>query len=309
MSQNTLTPSRMTPPPAAPVTLTSYGSVEQMYKLAVTLSESDIIPLRYQGKPGNVLIALDVASRMGMNPLMVMQNIYVVHGSPGISGQFAIALLNRSSKYRRIEFQLLDPNKGWEAGMRVVGHRKDDPNDKFPDIGTAVTPEMVKGEKWDADKFDKQGNRILSKWKTLGEQMMRYRAASLFTRVYCPELMMGMLTADELEDIHAQEQAMRNVTPAPALFGEQQEAAPQQQAPQAELPQPVEKTATTFTPNFARKAQEVDGVLVESKGSAPANFSENVPPAAPETREKVSLFSEGELDDGTPEFGKAYPRD
>ncbi len=295
----------MTPPPAAPVTLTSFGSVEQMYKLAMTLAESDIIPLRYQGKPGNVIIALDVASRMGMNPLMVMQNIYVVHGSPGISGQFALALLYRSSKYRRIEFQLLDPKKGWEAGMRVVGHRKDDPEDKFPDIGTAVTPEMIKGEKWDADKYDKKGNLIISKWKTLGEQMMRYRAASLFARVYCPELLMGMLTDDELEDAHAQEQAMRNVTPAPALFGEPQA----EQAPQAGLPQLSGNPVPTFTPNFARKTQGVDGVLVESKGSAPANFSENLPPAAPETREKVSLFSEGELDDGTPEFGKAYPRD
>lgn len=161
---------------------------DQMLQLSERLAESTIIPAHFQKKPANILIALDMAQRMGFNPLLVMQNLYVVHGTPAWSGKFAIAMLNRSPKYKRIEYQFINGRDATD-GMRVIGHRADDPEDKFPDVGTSITPEMVKKEGWGA------------KWQSMPEQMYRYRAAAFFVRVFCPELLMGLLFKDEAEDI------------------------------------------------------------------------------------------------------------
>lgn len=188
MSTAFLTPGRQTPPPAQQVTLTSYGSLEQMFKVADYLSKSPIVPATFQGQPGSVLIALNLASSLRLDPFMVMQNIYVVHGRPALSGQFMIALLNKSEKYARIEYVKT------AAGMKVVGHRHDGGTDE----GTEITRQMVDAEGWGKN----------SKWQTMPEQMLRYRAAAFFARAYCPEELMGMGTVEEVEDV-----AMRDVTP------------------------------------------------------------------------------------------------
>ncbi|MCD8071171.1 MAG: hypothetical protein LUE08_07305 [Akkermansiaceae bacterium] len=204
-----LTPSRQTPPPANQITLTSYGSLEQMFKVAQYLSDSPLVPDTFKA-PGSVLIALNLASRLSLDPFMVMQQIYIVHGRPGMSGQFAIALLSRSPKYRRIEYQYLN-GTDCTAGMRVIGHRVDDPEDSHPDVGTAITPEMCRSEGWDKNP----------KWRSMPEQMYRYRAASFFARAFCPEELMGLQTAEELEDAErsmrtARTREITHEAPAPA---------------------------------------------------------------------------------------------
>jgi hypothetical protein len=51
---------------------------------------------------------------------------------------------------------------------------------------------MAKAEGW----YAKNG----SKWQTMPEQMLRYRAASFFVRAYAPELSLGLATREEIED-------------------------------------------------------------------------------------------------------------
>ncbi|EJX00150.1 hypothetical protein EVA_11744, partial [gut metagenome] len=55
--------------------------------------------------------------------------------------------------------------------------------------GTAVTIQMAIDEGW----YTKNG----SKWRTMPEQMLRYRAASFWCSTYAPELSMGMRTVEE----------------------------------------------------------------------------------------------------------------
>lgn len=199
MSAAFLSPGRQAAPPAQPVTLTSYGTFEQMLQVSDMLSRSPLVPKAFRGQPGSVMLALNMSQRLMLDPFMVMQNIYDVNGRPALSGQFAIALLNRSRKYRRIEYRYVN-GKDYSGGMQVVGHRADDPEDKCPDVGTAVTPAMVQAEAW--------GN----KWRTMPEQMYRYRAAAFFARAFCPEELMGMSTLEELEDEPGGNPGMRNVS-------------------------------------------------------------------------------------------------
>lgn len=181
--------------------LTAFRDLEQMFRVSDYLAKSSIVPKAFTGQPGSVMIALNMAQRLRMDPFMVMQNIVVVNGNAGMSGKFAIALLNRSPKYARIEYRFCN-GKDYSGGMQVIGHRTDDPDDRAPDVGTAVTPQMVEAEGWGRNP----------KWRSMPEQMYRYRAASFFARAFVPEELMGMQTAEELEDVAQAGGGMRDVT-------------------------------------------------------------------------------------------------
>ena len=171
-------------------------------KAAKVLAQSDLVPEgTYKGKPANCLIALDMANRMGMSPLNVMQNLYIVKGKPGWSGQFCIAATNASGKFTPLEFvQLLNDDgttKGYYAQATNIVTGK-------ICTGAPVTWDMVKSEGW----FDKPG----SKWKTMPDQMFRYRAAAFFVRTFCPEVLNGLQTVEELKDVRGYDEPSTKTT-------------------------------------------------------------------------------------------------
>lgn len=154
-------------------------------KMAAALSQSTIVPRDYQNNPGNCLIALDMASRMGTSPMMVMQNLYIVNGRPAWSSQYIIATINASHKYKtelQFDFKGEGDNHSCTAWVEDHnGHRVEGPE---------ITIRMAKDEGW----YGKNG----SKWKTMPEVMLRYRAASFFGRMNCPDMMMGIYTSEEV---------------------------------------------------------------------------------------------------------------
>jgi hypothetical protein len=68
----------------------------------------------------------------------------------------------------------------------------------------------IDGQKFESPKIDIQMaiaegwmNKTGSKWKTMPDLMLRYRAAAFFGRLYCPELLMGMQSEDEIIDVYS----------------------------------------------------------------------------------------------------------
>lgn len=167
--------------------LTAFQNLPQLLEVADKLASSTIVPQAYQKQPGNVLIALNTAQRLQVDPLMVMQNLYVVYGNPSWSGQFALALLRNSSRYSRLEYVNLN-GTDWRGGLKMRGYRWDGSVEEGPEI----TPELVSKAGWDK----KNGN----KWTEMPEQMFRYRAASWFAKSCCPEVLLGLPTVDEVRD-------------------------------------------------------------------------------------------------------------
>ena len=166
----------------------------QAFNCATYLSKSALVPETYQGKPENALIAVDLANRSGMSPLTVMQNLYVVKGKPAWSGQFAIALVNASRRFARPLKPIFfgEPNTmSWGCYMTTV--------DLLGNVvdGTKVTMQMAKDEGW----IDKSG----SKWKTMPEQMLMYRAGAFFARVHCPDVLYGIQMVEEVKDVNGYE--------------------------------------------------------------------------------------------------------
>ena len=185
---------------AAQFALTPIGQqvkqFEVQQRMAQMYSTSTIVPDTYRGNLGNCVIALDMAMRMNANPLMVMQNLYVVHGNPAFSSKFLIATINASGRYSPLRYEFRGKEGTDSYACRCLAYESFDKDHKEPLYGDWVSIDMAKKEGWDK----KSG----SKWNTMPNQMLRYRAAAFWQRVYCPEISMGLMTSEEYEDIDDQ---------------------------------------------------------------------------------------------------------
>ena len=168
----------------------SKNSLELALKAANILSKSTLVPKEYQNNLPNCTIALNMASRMGADPLMVMQNLYIVYGRPGWSSQFLISTFNTSGRFSALRYEWIGTPGKDDYGCKAWAIEKAT-GEKL--VGSEVTIDISKKEGW----YDKNG----SKWQTMPQQMLMYRAASWFIRAYAPELAMGMQTAEELHDV------------------------------------------------------------------------------------------------------------
>ena len=160
-------------------------SFRESYKLASVFAKSSLVPQQYQGKTEDCAIAVDMAERMGVTPLMVMQNLYVVKGKPSWSGQACMSFIK--AKYGDA-MPVYTGERGTDSRGCYVRVRT--PDGEIIE-GTEVTIAMAKAEGW-------MNN---SKWKNMPEQMLAYRAAAFFARVYCPEILMGVQVEGEVEDM------------------------------------------------------------------------------------------------------------
>ena len=163
-------------------------------RAAEMLASSSMVPAAYQNNPGSCFIAINTALRLRMDPLMVMQNLYVVHGTPSWSGKFAIALIQTCGKFNGIKFEERRDGERL-VGMRLVATKKETGEEVR---GVWVTEEVADKEGW----LKKNG----SKWVSIPELMYRYRAAAFFARTECPEVLNGLSVEGEAEDMAGKSQ-------------------------------------------------------------------------------------------------------
>ncbi len=170
----------------------------------------------------NCMIAVEVSTRIGASPLMVMQNMAVIYGRPSWSSKFLIATVNSCGRFEPLQFRFTD--KGalgivdytdyvWNQQKRCKEPVKKQFDGKniheiecvayttkrgATDIleSAPVSVRLAIQEGW----YTKNG----SKWQTMTRQMLMYRAASMWTNAYAPELSMGMRTVEEQQDVYTE---------------------------------------------------------------------------------------------------------
>jgi hypothetical protein len=157
-------------------------------RMATALSASTVVPKEYQGNVANCLVALELAHRVGVSPLMVMQNTDIIHGRPSWKSTFIIAAVNGCGLYAPLRFEFSGTGDEWGC-VAVTTDLRSGEVVRGPRISIA----MSKAEGW----FGKSG----SKWKTMPELMLQYRSAAFFGRLYIPHILQGMHSTDEYEDI------------------------------------------------------------------------------------------------------------
>lgn len=159
----------------------------QLLRAAQMLSQTSIIPQSYQGKPQDCFVAIEMANRMGVSPMVVMQNMYVVKGKPSWAGQACTMLINSCGKFKDVKHIYTGEKGKPNRGCYVTATRISDGSQVD---GVEVTMQMAQAEGWTSN----------SKWRNMPELMLAYRASAFFARVYCPEAMMGVQTAEEVYD-------------------------------------------------------------------------------------------------------------
>ena len=162
---------------------------------AKILAAAKNIPLRYQNDPASCFVAYEMALRMDIPVEMVMQNLYVVQGNPAWSGQSCISLINGTRLFAPLDFVYTGTKGHSDYGCYIQTTRR---SDGKVITGTVVDMAMAKAEGW----LDKKG----SKWLTMPEQMLAYRAAAFFARIHCPHALMGLQTVEEVHDIKGYEE-------------------------------------------------------------------------------------------------------
>lgn len=233
---------RATPaPPPADISSGVFSGIaafEAAQRMAQALCTSTMVPSDYRGQQGlsNSLIALEIAARMGLSPLVVMQNMTPIHGKPSWSSSFLIATVNASGRF---------------TPLRFVFDDKDNPSSCYAVARDKATGEVLEGQMISIEMAKREGwwsrpdryGKETSKWQSMTGQMLRYRAAAFWVKVYCPEISLGLMTQEEVGDVQAVEvaamepHATTSALPAPAI------------------PVPLERTVQTSTPGAAAATQ------------------------------------------------------
>lgn len=167
----------------------SKDAFELGQRMANVFATSSLVPKQYQGNVGNCLIALNMAHRMKSDPLMVMQNLVLVHNVPTFEAKFAIACFNATGKYTAIKYKTVGEVGKDNYGMQAYAIEK--ATGELVE-GPVITIAMAKAEGW----YNQN-----PKWKNIPDLMLRYRAASWFIRTTDPGVMMGFQTREEVEDV------------------------------------------------------------------------------------------------------------
>lgn len=162
-------------------------SLDKLMEMSKMLSKSTIVPISYQNREENVFIALDLANRMGISPMTVMQNLFLINGKPSFSGSFTSALIKSSPLFSEVKLMWVgEEGKGsYGAYVRAIDNR---------------TGEEIKGVTVTLNMASQEGWMKNPKWKSMPELMLSYRAYSFFGRVHGSELLNGIYGTSEVED-------------------------------------------------------------------------------------------------------------
>lgn len=191
---------------------------ETYQRIAKPLSESNFVPAAYKGNIGDCVIAVEIACRLQILPLTVMQNLCVVKGNPTWKAKFLIGCVNTCGRYTTLDYRFTIEGKVGEVSYKTWEKGPDGKNREVlkpfdhPEldnvvcvayatekstgrelISPPVSIRMAVGEGW----YTKDG----SKWPTMSQLMLRYRAASYWVSSYAPEMAMGFRTTEEAQDI------------------------------------------------------------------------------------------------------------
>lgn len=304
MTTQELRQTRQTQTADVHVGLTTTSGFALIQRIATMLSSSTMVPEQYRsmiqvktgkdsfGNPtfeprenpngiANSIVAVNMANRLGADPLMVMQNLYIIEGRPSWSSQFVIASINASGKYSSLRFEMEDrgeievkyTKRVWEWNANKGKNLPKDVQEtvKVRDLickawaieketgerleSSEITMKMAISEGW----YQKNG----SKWQTMPEQMLRYRAAAFFGRIYAPELLMGIRTQEEELD------AIIDITPQQEIPAVDSSDLRKAVTKDSEA-QPVEETKTEqVEPKVETPAEDPTPVVQETKAPAP----------------------------------------
>lgn len=178
----------------APATLT------EAMQFSEHLASSSMVPKQYQGKPADILVAVQWGYEIGLAPMQALQNISVINGKPSVYGDAAMALVQASPLCEGIDEHI--DGEGTPNPVAVcVARRKG----RMPVVAKFSVEDAKRAGLW-----GKQGP-----WQAYPKRMLQMRARGFALRDAFPDVLKGLITAEEAQDYPTDEpRKVRDVTPA-----------------------------------------------------------------------------------------------
>ena len=158
------------------------SAFEHLWRVAKSFSMSRMVPQHFQGKPEDCMVALMMAQQLQVNPLLALQNLQVVNGRTGFSAAFAIGLANQRGPFQG---PITWDSQGQGDDLQVTAKAVVKSTGEV--VTATVSMAMAKAEGWVKNP----------KYRSIPEQMLKYRAATWLIRLHCPEVLLGFSTDDE----------------------------------------------------------------------------------------------------------------
>ena len=251
----------------APTTITEAIQFSEM------LAKSQMVPKAYQNKPEDIMVAIQWGYEIGLAPLQALQNISVINGKPSVYGDAAMALVQASPVCETIDEHI--EGEGANLTAVCVAKRKG----RNPVIARFSIEDAKRAGLW-----GKQGP-----WQAYPKRMLQMRARGFALRDAFPDVLKGLITAEEAQDYPEE----RDITPPKATKNPLDALAPP--APTVALPDPQQPAVELEEPVLEEVAQEPEG-----KSDAGAELEVGYPLMAPGKEEPIAVYQSRE------EWGQAY---
>jgi len=167
-------------PSTSPFEITTFGEAERFAKM---IADSDFAPKDYKGKPGNVLIAMQMGHELGIKPMQAIQNIAVINGRPSLFGDLALALIIGNPECKGVREWMTGTIKGGDAVCSCEVKRNKE----------VITREFSIKQAIQANLMGKVGP-----WTQYPERMLALRARGFALRDSFPDVLKGVYIEGEL---------------------------------------------------------------------------------------------------------------
>lgn len=161
-------------------------SLKEAMDFSAILADSSFVPKDFQGKPGNVLVAIQWGMELGLQPMQAMQNIAVINGRPSLWGDAVLAMVLASPVCEDV-VEYFEGTPGQDDYTAVCVAKRKGKQDK---IGRFSIAQAKKAKLW-----TKQGP-----WQDYPERMLQMRARAFALRDQFPDVLKGMPIAEEVMD-------------------------------------------------------------------------------------------------------------
>lgn len=173
-------------------------TMSEAMEFSKLVSQSSMVPAAYKGKPADILVAVQWGAELGLAPLQALQNIACINGKPSVYGDAALALVRASSVCEDVEEYI--EGDGEQMIATCIAKRK------------GCKPVVAKFSVFDAKAAGLW--RKAGPWQQYPKRMMQMRARGFALRDAFPDILRGLITAEEAQDYPHQE---RDITPTNPL--------------------------------------------------------------------------------------------
>ena len=189
----------------------SYTELEGMMNLARLMATSKVTIPTHLKNEGDCLAIVMQSAQWGMNPFSVAQKTFLLNGVLGYESQLVSAIINKNAPIKqRLQYEFIG---NWD---KVIGNTKEKTSQKGNTYRVnASTPADEKGcgVKVSATMNGENKPRELTLmfaqvtirnstlWAEDPKQQLAYLATKKWARLYCPDVILGVYTKDEVEQI------------------------------------------------------------------------------------------------------------